>query len=311
MKSKVVIVGAGQVGAAFAYALAQQGLCNEIVLIDINTDLAHGQAMDLAHGQAYFPTVEIRTGSVKDYADATIIVITAGADQRPGETRLDLLDRNAKIIKFISADIVAQDPQGIVIMVTNPVDVLTEVAIRALGLPRNRVFGSGTVLDSARLRYLVSKRCDVDIHSTHVFIIGEHGESEFAAWSMASIGGVPLDAFCQGRDCCFNTQEVKKQLEEEVRYSAYHIIDDKGSTAFGVGMALIRIVEAVLRDSKSVLTVSASLDGAYGIHGMSLSVPCVVSAQGIERIIEAPLSPEETAALHNSATILNDALANL
>ncbi len=311
MTNKVVIVGAGQVGAAFAYALAQQGLAAEIVLIDANRELAQGQALDLAHGQAYFPTVSIRVGNVADYSDAAVIVITAGASQKPGETRLDLLNRNATIMRSICCDIRAQNPPGIVVVVSNPCDVLTRLAKSTLGLPSERVIGSGTVLDSARLRYFVSQHCAVDIHSTHAFILGEHGESEFAAWSLVNIGGIPIRTYCQSQRCSQDPSIVFDQLERSVRESAYHIIDYKGSTAFGVGMALVRIVGAILRDSKSVLTISTDPQGSYGIKDCSLSIPCVIGANGVEKILPAPLDPREIGALNHSAEILTRAFEEM
>ena len=308
---KVVVVGAGAVGATFGYALAQSGVADEIVLVDQNADLARGQALDLAHGQPFFSTVSIRVGDAVDYADAQVIVITAGTAQRPGETRLDLLHRNAAIIRQIAEDITAQNSSAVVLVTTNPVDVLTYVAQQQLGERRGCVIGSGTVLDSARFRYLLSRHCDVDVHNVHAYILGEHGDSELAAWSMTHVAGMPIKDYCPLCGRCDNWSAERDRLEQEVRNSAYHIIDYKGATCFGVGMALVRIVKAVLRNEHSVLTVSTRLDGEFNIRDVCLSVPCVVAAQGVCKIVEPKLTDEERASLSSSAATLREAIAQL
>lgn len=309
---KVVIVGAGAVGSTFAYALAQSGLADDIALLDQNRELAAGQVLDLAHGLPFFPPVHIHEGDASDYADAHVIVITAGAKQRPGESRLDLLQRNVAIIESIVDDIVAQQSQAVIVMVSNPVDVLTYVALKHSGWPRGRVIGSGTVLDSARFRYLLSQHCGVDAHNVHGYILGEHGDSELAAWSLTHIGGMKIDDYCPicGR-CNGDCLAHRQALVEEVRRSAYHIIDYKGATYFAVGLALVRIVSAILRNQHSILTVSTLLDGEYGLRDVCLSVPCVVGEAGVERIITASLTPEEQEALERSASILREAIAEL
>ncbi len=310
-KRKVVIVGAGAVGSTFAYALAQSGPADQIVLLDQNRDFAEGQALDLLHGAAYFPSVDIWVGDKSDYSDAALIVVTAGAKQTPGESRLDLMKRNVSIIEKIVDDIVEQDSQAVLLMVSNPVDILTRVAQKRSGWPRGRVLSSGTVLDSARLRYTISRHCDVDVHNVHAYILGEHGDSEFAAWSMTHIGGVNIETYCVLCKKCDNWDEERKQIEESVRQSAYHIIDYKGATWFAVGLALTRIADAVLRNRKSVLTVSAYLQGEYGIDDVAMSVPCLVSAQGVEKIIESKLPDNEQEALERSAGILKRYIAQL
>lgn len=309
---KVVIVGAGAVGSTFAYALAQSGLADDIALLDQNRELAAGQVLDLAHGLPFFPPVHIHEGDASDYADAHVIVITAGAKQRPGESRLDLLQRNVAIIESIVDDIVAQQSQAVIVMVSNPVDVLTYVALKHSGWPRGRVIGSGTVLDSARFRYLLSQHCGVDAHNVHGYILGEHGDSELAAWSLTHIGGMKIDDYCPicGR-CNGDWLAHRLALVEEVRRSAYHIIDYKGATYFAVGLALVRIVGAILRNQHSILTVSTLLDGEYGLRDVCLSVPCVVGEAGVERIITASLTPEEQEALERSASVLREAIAEL
>jgi L-lactate dehydrogenase len=308
---KVVIVGAGAVGSTFAYALAQSGLADEIALGDANHELAMGQVLDLAHGQAFFPSVRIREAQKADYADAHLIVITAGSKQRPGESRLALLQRNAKIIQDIMDEIVRQKSPAIVLVVSNPVDILTYVAQKRSGWPRGRVLGSGTVLDSARFRQLLSQHCGVDVHNVHAYILGEHGDSEFAAWSMSNMAGMPIEQYCAVCKQCDDWAKVRREIAEAVRNSAYHIIDYKGATWFAVGLALTRIAAAILRNQNSVLTVSAVLEGEYGLSGVSLGVPCLVSQKGVERIMEAQLTPEETDALARSAAVLREMITQL
>jgi L-lactate dehydrogenase len=311
IERKVVIVGAGAVGATFAYALAQNGIAGEIVLVDRNQDLADGQALDLAHGQPYFPIVNIRKGTEEDYADAQVIVITAGAKQDPGETRLSLLQKNAGIIESIVDDITSHGSKAILIMVSNPVDVLTQVALKRSGLSRGRVIGSGTVLDSSRFRYLLSRHCDINTHNVHAYILGEHGDSEFAAWSMTHIGGIQIDRYCPVCRKCQDWMAERARIEQTVRDSAYHIIDYKGATYFAVGLALVKIVESILRNQKSVHTVSTYLDGEFGLTDVCLSVPSIVAQNGVDRIIESDLSNSEKEALNNSAEILKNSIAEL
>lgn len=308
---KVAIVGAGSVGATFAYALAQSGLPDEIALIDKNEDLVRGQVLDIAHGQAFFPAVMIRRGSASDYGDAQLIVITAGAAQRPGETRLQLLQKNAAIVRSIVGDVIDQNSRGVILIVTNPVDVMTHVAIQRMGCERCRVFGSGTVLDSARLRHLLSAHCGVDIHNVHAYILGEHGDSEFAAWSMTHVAGMPIDSFCPICRQCDDWKAKRSEIEQQVRDSAYHIISYKGATCFAVGLALVRIARAILRKENSVLTVSTRLEGEFGLHDVCLSVPCLVSGRGVEKIIVSNLPDGEMAAIAASAAVLKDAITQL
>ena len=308
---KVTIVGAGAVGATFAYALAQSGYADEIVLTDLNRELAEGHVLDLAHGLPYYQSIQIHTGDAEDYADSHVIVITAGASQKPGETRLDLLQRNAAIIENIMDDITARDSQAVIVLVSNPVDVLTYVAQRRAKLPPGRVIGSGTVLDSARFRYLLSQHCGIAVHNVHAYILGEHGDSEFAAWSMTHLAGMTIEQYCPICGKCEDWDEERRSIEEDVRRSAYHIIDYKGATYYGVGMALVRIVGTILRSEHAMLTVSTLLSGEYGLQDVCLSVPCIVNEQGVERIIEAPLSMDEHKALQRSAGILQEALRGL
>ncbi|MEA3416527.1 MAG: L-lactate dehydrogenase [Thermodesulfobacteriota bacterium] len=308
---KVVIVGAGAVGSTFAYALAQSGISDDISLVDQNHELAQGQALDLAHGVPFFPSVTIHAGGAEDYADAQVIVIAAGAKQQSGESRLDLLQRNAAITESIVDDIVREKSECVIVLVSNPVDVLTYIALKRTEWDRGRVLGSGTVLDSARLRYFLSQRCDIDVHNVHAYILGEHGDSEFAAWSMSNIAGIPIDEYCPIYAKCDDWKAERHALVEKVRSSAYHIIDYKGATYFAIGLALVHIVEAILRNQRTVLTVSTLLTGEYGVDDVCLSVPAVVSRSGVERIVEGKLSKVERKSLAQSALVLKDTLAKL
>lgn len=303
-RRKVVVVGAGAVGSTFAYSLAQSGLADDIAMIDLSEDLCRGQVLDLSHGQPFFPTIKISRGDKRDYADAGLIVMTAGAAQKPGETRLQLLRKNAKVIEAVCSDILESGSSAVLLVVTNPVDIMTKVAIDCTNWDAGRVMGSGTVLDSARLRYLVSMSCGVDVHNVHGYILGEHGDSEFAAWSMTHIAGMQIDEYCPICGRCEDWSAERNRIEKEVRESAYHIIGYKGATSFGVGMALVRICAAVLRGEKSVLTVSTALEGEFGVSDICLSVPCVVSSKGVDKIVEGKLPGEEQRKLNHSSEIL-------
>jgi len=308
---RVVIIGAGAVGATYCYALAQSGLADEIVLTDKNEDLMKGQVLDLVHGQSFFPTVAIRSGTIDDCTDAQLVVITAGAAQKPGESRLELIKKNAEITGGIAEAVARSQCKGVMLIVTNPVDVLTYVALKRSGWEKGRVIGSGTVLDSSRFRHLLSKHCNIDVHNVHAYILGEHGDSEFAAWSMTNIAGINIDEYCPVCLQCQDWKKVRMTIEQQVRDSAYHIINYKGSTQFAVGLALVRITGAVLRTQNTILSVSTLLDSEFGLSDVCLSVPCVVTDKGIARIIESPLSPGELDSLSRSAGILKEAISFL
>lgn len=308
---KITVVGAGAVGSTFAYSLAQSGQASEIAMVDQNKDLAQGQVLDLAHGYPFYPPVSIHVGDKEDYADSQVIVITAGAGQKPGETRLDLLQKNSKIMESIVDDILEQNSDAVLLVVTNPVDVLTQVALKRSGFDRTRVIGSGTVLDTSRFRYLLSEHCGLDVRNVHAYILGEHGDSEVAPWSMVHLAGMPIDDYCATCKNCGNFEKERKQIVENVKNSAYHIIGYKGATYYAVGLAMVRIVSAILRDQRSVLTISIYLQGEYGIEDIVLSVPCIVSEQGVEKILEAQLTKDEHKALKNSAGVLKEAVKEL
>ncbi len=308
-KRKVTIIGAGAVGSTFAYALAQSGLADEIAICDAFPNFAKGQAMDLAQGLPFLPQVSIHPGTDADYKDSDLIVITAGAKQTPGETRLALLKRNAGIIRDIAGSIAASGCNGVIVVVSNPVDILTKIACNATGWPRGRVIGSGTVLDTARFRYALSRECGVDARNVHGYILGEHGDSEFAAWSMTSIAGQRINDYClicgESKACAMQKRDA---ILKEVRESAYHIIDYKGSTYYAIGLAMTRIAGAILRNEHSILSVSVELQGEFGLRDVCLSVPCVIGRAGMERILDAKLDPDEQRNLESSAQHLRNAL---
>lgn len=307
---KLVVIGAGSVGATYVYVLMQTGLAGEIVLVDIDQKRVEGEVMDLEHGLAFVQPVNIRAGSYSDCADANLVVITAGAKQVSGQSRLELARRNAEIIKSICGQIEKSSSNAVLLMVTNPVDVLTYVAQRQLGWPRQRIIGSGTVLDSARVRFMLSQHCGIDARNVHAYVLGEHGDSEVAAWSMTHIAGVSIRDYCSICQGC-DSKKTRQDITRRVRDSAYHIIDYKGSTYYAIGLAMTRISSAILRNEHSILTVSLVLQGEYGIDNVCLSVPCVVGEGGVERIITAPLSEAEQTNLEASAKMLRGALDSL
>ena len=307
---KVVVIGAGFVGTTYVYALMHTGLAGEIVLIDLDERKVKGEVMDLEHGLAFVQPVTIRSGDYSDCADANLIVVTAGAKQLPGQTRLELIQRNTDIVKSICDEIKKYDSDAVLVMVTNPVDALTQVALKRLDWPRERVIGSGTVLDSARFRSMLSQHCGVDTRNVHAYILGEHGDSEVAAWSMTHIAGVPMKDYCVICQGC-DPKKGHEDIVRRVRDSAYHIIDYKGSTYYAIGLSLTRISGAILRNEHSILTVSLLLQGEYDIDDICLSVPCVVGKTGVERIITAQLSEDEQAALKASAQTLRKVLNNI
>lgn len=302
---KVAVIGCGFVGSSSAFALMQSGLFSEMVLIDADTKRAEGEAMDISHGISFARPMQISAGNYDDITDAAIIVITAGANQKPDETRLDLIKKNAAIMKSIVGEIKKRDFGGILLIVSNPVDILTLIALKESGYPSNRVIGSGTVLDTGRFKYLLGEHLDVDSRSVHAFIIGEHGDSELAAWSNARIGGLKVNDFCELRGH-FNHEQSMKKIFENVRNSAYEIIERKHATYYGIAMAVKRICEAIVRNEKSILPVSSLMTGEYGLNDVVLSIPAVVDETGVQKVIPIELNDEELTKLKDSANILKD-----
>jgi L-lactate dehydrogenase len=309
-QKKVVVIGAGSVGTAYIYALLPTGVAGEIALIDVDENRVEGEVLDLSHGLPFIPPVMIKKGTYSDCAEADIIVVTAGTKQRAGQSRLDLIQKNTQIVRSICRQIAEHDSSAVLVMVTNPVDALTYVALKELHWPVQRVMGSGTVLDSARFKYLLSQHCRIDARNVHAYILGEHGDSEVAAWSLSHIAGVSITDYCRTcKSCDYNDHHDR--IADEVRNSAYHIIDYKGSTYYGIGLSLVRITEAILRNEHSILTVSSLLDGQYGIRDVCLSVPTVVGDRGVELIIDAELTAEELEALQASAGTIRNVLDQL
>jgi len=305
---KAAIVGCGFVGAACAFSLMQSGIFSELVLIDSDMAKAEGEALDISHGVPFSKPVKIYAGTYDDIKNSSVVIITAGANQKPGETRLDLVKKNISIFKSIIPEIKKRDFKGILLIVANPVDILTTVAVKLSGMSENRVFGSGTVLDTARLKYELGNHLDVDSRSIHAFIIGEHGDSEIAAWSSANVSGIPLNKFCEMRGH-FNHEESMEAIAENVKNSAYEIIQKKKATYFGVAMAVKRICEAIVRDEKSILSVSSMMRGDFGIDGIALSMPAIVGKNGVETKVPIQLDEKETEKLKNSAKTLSDILS--
>lgn len=307
---KVAVIGCGFVGSATTFALMQSKLFTEMVLLDIDFDKADGEAMDIAHGIPFAGQMKIYAGNYEDIADAGIIIITAGANQKPDETRLDLVNKNIAVYKNIIPKIAVQGFEGILLIVSNPVDILTYAAVKLSGFPENRVIGAGTVLDTARLKYALSEHLGVDSRNLHSFIIGEHGDSEIAAWSSTNVSGIPLDDFCEMRGH-FNHAQAMREIAEDVKNSAYEIIEKKDATYYGIAMSVKRICESIVRDEKSILPVSAVMHGYYGIEGIALSMPAIVGANGVETHVPISLNEEEEKALSHSVETIKGIVSQL
>lgn len=307
---RVAVVGMGNVGATFAYALLLSGLAAEIVLIDVNRAKAEGEAMDLGHTEPFSHPTSIWAGDYSDCSRAAITVVTAGAAQNPGETRLDLVKRNAAIFAQIIPEVARNSPKGIILIATNPVDVLTYLSLKMSGLPPQRVIGSGTILDTARFRHLLSEHFDVDPRSVHAQIIGEHGDSEVPVWSLANIAGVRLRDFARAAGITYDQHQMD-EIFRQTRDAAYHIIQRKGATYYAVAAGLMRIVEAILRDQHTILPVSSLVTDYYGIHDVCLSLPTIVNRSGIEKVLYLELNAEEENGLKNSAEILKKTIADV
>ncbi|WP_042460012.1 L-lactate dehydrogenase [Neobacillus dielmonensis] len=305
--NRVVLIGTGAVGCSYAYSMINQGVAEELVLIDVNEAKAEGEVMDLNHGMPFSPSpIKVWNGTYQDCATADLIVITAGLAQKPGETRLQLVEKNTKIFKEIVHNIMESGFDGIFLVATNPVDILTYVTWKESGLPKERVIGSGTVLDSARLRFNLGQYFDVDTRNVHAYIIGEHGDTELPVWSSTSIGVEKLETVLTKKN------DIKKECLDKifvnVRDAAYHIIERKGATYYGIGMSLVRITKAILNNENCILTVSSYLEGQYGHHDIFIGVPAVINRSGIREVIEIELNEKEKAQFDHSVSVLKQTM---
>jgi len=305
LKPKISIIGAGNVGIRYTYALAISGLARQITLLDINKEKAEGEVLDVSHGAPYYSPVEISYGDYPSTVDSDLIVITAGKNQKPGQTRLELVRENVELYKKIIPEIMKYSPSSIILAVTNPVDILAYAAYKISGKPSKEVISSGTVLDSARLRFSLSKHFEIDAHNVHAYILGEHGDSEFPAYSCATVGGISIKEYCF--KCGKNTCAYKDKLEsifQEVKSSAYEIIKRKGETSYGIGLALVRITRAIIKDENSVLPVSNLVNGYLGIKDVYLSMPAILNKGGVREVLDIKLDSKEEGQFINSANVL-------
>jgi L-lactate dehydrogenase len=312
---KVGIVGAGQVGATTAYALVMRGIGREVLLVDVDQTRAEAEAADILHAVPFAHPLKVAAGSYDELKDSQVVIITAGLAQRPGETRLDLLKRNAEIFQEVINQVLESAPEAILLVATNPVDVMTHLTATFAanyGLPSSRVIGSGTTLDTARFRALLGQHLGVDPHHVHGYVLGEHGDSEVLTWSLVTVGGVPLDEFCRQWDVCMD-EEIRAEISEGVRNAAYTIIEGKGSTHYGIGSALARITEVVLGDQRSLLTVCTPVEAVAGVNDVTMSLPHLVGGQGIHDSILLPLALDqnEEKSLRKSAQIIKDAIEEI
>ena len=307
---RVAIVGAGFVGSTFAYALMLSGLTSEIVLIDADKNRAEGEAMDLNHGSSFVPPVKIWEGDYSDCKDADIVAISAGAAQKPDEKRLELVHRNFDVFKNIVPMITAHNKNCVLLIATNPVDVMTYVALRLSGFPANRVIGSGTILDTSRLRFVLGEHLNIDPRNIHAYIIGEHGDSEVPVWSLANVAGTLLQQFCLESQVTCDTA-LLDSLFNRVKNAAYEIIERKGRTYYAIGLGLTRIVESILRNENAILTVSSLLQDYYGVNDICLSVPSIVNREGIKTTLKIPLSTSELESFRTSASVLKEIASSL
>ena len=308
-KGKVALIGAGFVGMSMAYAMLNRGGVSELVLIDIAQDKIEGEAMDLSHGSAFAPQkMIIRAGDYKDCKDAQVAVITAGLAQKPGQTRLELAEANSKIVKGITESLMASGFNGVIVVATNPVDLMTYVVSEVSGLPKNQIFGTGTVLDTARLRYLIGEFLKVSPKNIHADIMGEHGDSSFVPWEHAYVGCKKIKDILKD-----NHHEMKKleEIHQGVVNAAYEIIEKKKATYYGIGVALSRIVKAIIEDENAILTVSAYLNGEYNQNDIFIGVPAIINSNGVREIVELKLNEEEQAKLDNSCNMLKELRENL
>lgn len=311
---KVGIVGSGNVGAGAANAMVLRGVAREIIMVDINTKRAQAEAEDILHAVPFSShAVVVRQGEYSDLDGCQVVVITAGVAQRPGETRLQLLERNAVIFRGMIPQIVASAPEAILVIATNPVDIMTHLAAHyaaPMGVPRKHVIGSGTTLDTARFRSILGRAMDVDPEHVHGYVVGEHGDTEVLAWSMTTVGTVPLEDYAQARGIDL-TDELLEEIDDGVRRAAYRIIEGKGSTYYGIGAALARIVQAIVRDQRSLLTVSVPVESIGDVRDITFALPAIIGGDGIIAVLPKPLNPKEQRLLEASARTLRQALDEL
>jgi len=304
--TKISIIGTGFVGSTTAYTLMLGGLVSELVLVDKNKQKAEGEAMDLSHGVPFISPVKVIAGDYSDCSGSSIVIIAAGANQKPGETRLDLVKRNTEVFKSIIPELVKYCAESILLVVTNPVDILTYVTYKISGFKKERVIGSGTVLDTARFKYLLGDQLGIDARNVHTYVLGEHGDSEVATWSITSIAGMSLESYCENCKTC-DSKEIK-EIFDDVRNAAYYVIEKKGATYYAVALTVRRIVEAILRDENSILTVSSLIENMYGLNDICLSLPSIVNSKGVRKILPLNLCEEEILALVESGKSLKKVL---
>lgn len=303
--NKISIIGAGSIGATTAFALMQNGIAREIVINDINQEKALGEVLDLMQGSSLCKPCNVLLGSLEDTANSNIIIITAGVGQKPGETRLDLIDKNYNIFKSFIPTIAKLSPDAILLVVSNPVDILAYMTYKLSGFPVNQVIGSGTVLDTARLKSLLGKYFEIDARTVHGYVLGEHGDSEFIPWSSLGIGNIPVKDFAKQFNIEWD-EEIEHVIAEDVKNSAYEVINRKGATAFAVAVALVRIVEAILGNEKTILTVSTLLNDYLGVNDTYLSVPTIIGKHGVEKVLDATLSEKEEIKFKESAKLMKE-----
>jgi L-lactate dehydrogenase len=307
---KVSIIGCGNVGMRYAYAMIIKGYARELVLVDYNAEKAQGEAIDLSHGAPYVSPVEIVAGDYPETAGSDLVVIAAGKNQKPGQTRIDLVKSNVEVLESIVPEVVKYSPEAIILVATNPVDILSYITYKISGKPKGTVIGSGTVLDSARLRYQIGERCVVDSRNVHAYILGEHGDSEFPAWSGAMIGGTPFKEYCAvcQNICEKQHDDVLNDIFVSVRDSAYEIIKKKGETSYGIGLSLARISKAVLNNENSILPVSSLVEDVYGVKDVYLSMPAIVNGSGVKKVLKMELADVEIAEFQKSAAAMREVL---
>ena len=305
--NKISVIGAGSVGATACYALIMDGLAQELVIVDVDKKKTEGEVLDLSHGAGFFKPVNIIAGDYKDTKDSDIVIITAGSAQKPGETRIDLVNKNVKIMESIIPEVVKYSPDSILLVVSNPVDILSYIAYELSGFPKERVIGSGTVLDSSRLKYEISKRLNTDPRDVQTYIMGEHGDTEFPVWSLTNIQGIKLEEYAKNQNYKFD-DKIKSKIHKNVINAAYEVINKKGATNYAIASAVNRIVKAILGNEKSVLPISTLLDGYYGINDIYLSVPTIVGRNGSEKTLKVLLQENEIKKLKASANTLKKVL---